>query len=57
MVSELFRKGMIVYLCDVCGFGYADMNTAERCEQLGYSNNESTIQKRAIYKPKVKVLC
>jgi len=55
VVNEEFKKGKITYLCELCGYGYLDLETAEQCEQHCYSGNLS-IQKKAIYKPKINVL-
>jgi hypothetical protein len=58
MVSELERKDKIVYQCEICGFGYKDIDTAEKCEQYcdthGSCSAEITI--RAVYKPPVRVM-
>jgi hypothetical protein len=55
MVSEKTTKKGTIYLCEICGFGYADVDTAERCEQYCSSHNKSSpmLTGRAIYKPKV----
>jgi len=55
VVNEWFKKGKLIYLCELCGYGYTDLDTAELCEQHCYSGNCS-IQKKAIYKPKIDVL-
>ena len=54
MVNELERKGKIVYQCEICGFGYKDIDTAEKCEQYcdthGSCYAETTM--RAVYNPR-----
>jgi hypothetical protein len=40
MVSEKYTRRGMVYLCELCGFGYADIDTAERCEQYCYSHGK-----------------
>ena len=58
MVNELIKKGLAVYQCELCGFGYADIDTAERCEE--YCDTHGTfsldITHKAIYKPQVRVM-
>jgi hypothetical protein len=58
MVSEKSTRKGTMYLCEICGFGYADIDTAERCEQYCYSHKKSSpmLAGRAVYKPKVPTL-
>lgn len=58
MVNEIERKVGTVYLCELCGFGYQDLDTAERCEQYCdiHGGCSSEITRKAIYKPAVKVM-
>jgi hypothetical protein len=57
MVNELRWKGQTVYECELCGFGYGDLETAERCEQYCYSHGISSpkITRKAMRKPSVPV--
>jgi hypothetical protein len=58
MVSEVQRKGDTVYLCEFCGFGYADLETAEQCEEYCDTHGSCSLEitKKAIYKPTVRVM-
>jgi len=58
MVSEMQRKGETVYLCEFCGFGYVDLETAEQCDEYcdTHSSCSLEITKKAIYKPTVRVM-
>jgi hypothetical protein len=57
MVSERVTKKSLVYLCELCGFGYSDIDTAERCEHYCYSHDKPSprITKKAIRKPSVQL--
>jgi hypothetical protein len=58
MVNEFERKVGTVFQCELCGFGYQDLDTAERCEE--YCNTHGScspeITKKAIYKPNIRVM-
>jgi len=58
MVSEFKRKGEAVFVCEFCGFGYSDLDTAERCEEYCDTHGSCSldITKKAIYKPNVCVM-
>jgi len=58
MVDELKRKNEIVYLCELCGFGYRDLETAEKCEQYCDTHGSCSpeITQKAIYKPAIRVM-
>lgn len=58
MVNELKRKGETIFLCELCGFGYRDLETAERCEQYCYTHSSCSpkITQKAVYKPRSQVL-
>jgi len=47
VVNEEFKKGKIIYLCELCGYGYSDLETAEQCEQHCYSGNLSIKRKQS----------
>jgi hypothetical protein len=53
MVSEFIKKNQEIYLCEICGFGYRDIRTAEACEQFcdshGFSSQD--IVRKAVYRP------
>jgi hypothetical protein len=59
MVSEIEHDGETVYLCDVCGFGYRDHETAEQCEDNCSKFHSCSIEitAKAVYypeKPEIK---
>ena len=58
MVNELRKKGQTVYLCEACGFGYEDLDTAERCEQYCDTHGSCSLEitQKVIYKPSVRVM-
>ena len=53
MVNEFERKIGAVFQCEICGFGYKDLDTAERCEEYCGTNGSSSIDIaiKAVYKP------
>ena len=58
MVCESIRRTDVIYHCEICGFGYTDLGTAERCEEFcdthGFSSEE--ILRKAIFRPLTQVL-
>jgi len=58
MVSELKRKTETIYQCELCGFGYRDLETAERCEAYCTTHGSCSheIMRKAIYDPEIKVM-
>jgi hypothetical protein len=58
MVNELKGKRETVYLCEICGFGYGDLDTAERCEQYCDTHGSCSLEiiQKAIHKPSVRVM-
>ena len=58
MVDEMHRKGSSVYLCELCGYGYKSLETAEQCEE--YCDTHETyspdIHELAVIKPAVRVM-
>jgi hypothetical protein len=58
MVDELKNKDRAIYQCELCGFGYEDLETAELCEEFCDSHGRcsSKITRRAVYKPSVQVI-
>jgi len=57
LVDELIWKGHTIYQCELCGFGYRDLETAESCEQYCYSHGSHSpkITRKAIRKLSVEV--
>jgi hypothetical protein len=57
LVNELDKKGKMIYICELCGFGYADLEMAERCEQYCYTHGSSSIEitEKAVYRPPLHV--
>jgi len=53
MVNEVKWRGRTIYVCETCGFGYAELETAERCEQYCYSHETPSLRitQKAIRKP------
>ncbi len=53
MVSELNHEGKLVYVCEVCKFGYVDKASAIVCENFCRAHNACSMEitRRAIYKP------
>lgn len=58
MVYEINRRGRSVYQCELCLFGYGDLETAERCEQYCATHKSCSpkIMQKAIYKPEPQVM-
>jgi len=57
LVNEAHWKGRPIYECEMCGFGYGDLETAEQCEQYCYSHgsNSPKITGKAIRKPAIEI--
>ncbi|MFQ6053868.1 MAG: hypothetical protein ACE5OO_06560 [Candidatus Bathyarchaeia archaeon] len=53
MVSEKMHDGEVVYLCDLCGYGYGERETAERCERWCAAHQSCSLEitKNAVYIP------
>jgi hypothetical protein len=59
MVSEKRVGDKTVFLCDICGLGYADKKTAQDCEDYCRSHHGSCsaeISAKAVYSPDVPVV-
>ncbi len=59
MVTEKKIDGKTVFLCDICGLGYAEKRTAQECEDYCRSHAGSCsaeISKKAIYLPGAPIL-
>jgi hypothetical protein len=54
----LIRKREVIFHCEICGFGYDDLRTAEACEEFCNSHgfSSSDILRKAIYRPSTEVL-
>jgi hypothetical protein len=56
MVKKKTVEGRTVYLCEICGLGYADKKTAQDCEdwcRTHPGNCSLEISKKAIYSPDI----
>jgi len=42
MVNEVEKRGLTVYVCELCGSAFGDLETAERCERYCYSHGHSS---------------
>ncbi len=53
MVREIEHEGRAVFVCKVCGFGYADASTASQCQDWcsKHSGCSVEIARKAIYRP------
>jgi len=53
MVREKRVKGQIVYVCEICGLGYADRETANECEEWCRKTGTCSIKvtQKAVYVP------
>jgi hypothetical protein len=54
MVSEKKVGEKTVFLCDVCGLGYADRKTAQECKDFCRTNHDSysaEISAKVVYVP------
>jgi hypothetical protein len=58
VVSEVKKASEIVFLCELCGFGYRDLETAERCEQYCYTHSRTSVAlaRKAVHKPQRQVV-
>lgn len=58
MVCELFGKRQTTYRCEICGFGYNSIKTAEACEEFCETHGYSSpgILEKATYRPTVQVV-
>ena len=59
MVSEKRIGDKTVFLCDICGLGYADKKTAQECEDYCRTHNGSCsaeISAKAVYSSDVPIV-
>jgi hypothetical protein len=54
MVFEKKLGNRILFLCDICGFGYADRKTAQECKdhcRAHHGSCSAEISAKAVYVP------
>lgn len=53
LVSTIVKSGRSLFLCDVCGLGYADTPTAQECQNWceKYPSCNLAISRKAIHRP------
>lgn len=53
MVREKKVGGQTLFVCDVCGFGYLDEETARKCEEWCTKTGSCSLEitKKAVYFP------
>lgn len=58
MVCKFLRKGMMVFQCEYCEFGYLDLETAEACEEFCGRNRTCSheISRKAVYRPTIRII-
>jgi len=58
MVSKLRLENGSAYICEICGYGYKGIETAENCEQHCDTQMQPSpkIRQKAIYHPRVEIL-
>jgi hypothetical protein len=58
LVCESIRKNHAIFLCEICGYGYADLRAAEACEEFcdTHSFSSQEILKKAILRPVTQIL-
>ncbi len=58
MVSEKTVNNKVIFLCDICGLGYADKKTAKDCEDYCKTNPGSCspeITDKAVFFPDMAI--
>jgi len=58
MVDKIRKKGETIYICELCGFGYEQLETAEQCEEHCdlHGSYSPEIHKQATSKPTVRLM-
>jgi len=58
MVTESIHDGKTVFICDICGLGYEEPNTAKGCEDYCKTYNSCSIKitSKAIYFPENPII-
>ncbi len=44
MVKEITKSNNRFYMCEACGFGYKDMQTAKKCENFCKDHNSCSME-------------
>ncbi len=59
MVKEVKLDSKTVFLCEECGLGYEDRDTAQRCEDWCRRTRSCSLKitKKAVYFPDSKAVC
>jgi len=58
MVTEKKVVGQTIFICEICGLGYADRETAQKCEDWCGKNPETCnlqISQKAVYSPDMPI--
>lgn len=59
LVTKKKTGNKTIFLCDICGLGYADRATAQECEDYCRAHKDSCnaeISKKAVYLPGAPIL-
>ncbi|HUK26914.1 MAG TPA: hypothetical protein VLV31_00705 [Candidatus Acidoferrales bacterium] len=58
MVQERQSKHGLIYVCELCGFGYSYLAFAEDCEEFCglHGGSAINITSRAVFRPRVRVV-
>ena len=58
LVYESLRKDQAIYYCEICGFGYSDLENAESCEEFCDTHGVSSpeILSKAIRRPAIQIV-
>lgn len=53
MVSRIEVDGKIIYVCEICGLGYEDEETAKACQEYCLAHNACSLEitSKAVYFP------
>lgn len=51
MVKKTLKDGSEIFLCEVCGLGYLEADTAQKCEDWCSTKNSCNLEitKKAVY--------
>ena len=58
MVERRHSRHGIIYVCELCGFGYTDVDAAESCEEFCglHGRYAANITARAVFRPRIQVV-
>ena len=58
LVERTHSKYGLIYICELCGFGYSDVETAERCEEFCdlHGGSALNINCMAVFRPRIRVV-